>query len=159
MRMKLEIVTEKDNPLRKRKRYWLGAEHPGKETPSRHELLPEVVRKLGTKEELVVIDKIFSERGSAKSAIKVLVYKDKQDILPAMLARQQRKVKAFLEKKEKMKGEQAETPQEEEAAEKGKGDEEPETGSGSQAEPAEEKDEEGGGEEEPVKEDGSKKEE
>ncbi len=99
--MKLEIVSEKDNPLRKRKRYWLLAEHAGKETPNRHELMPEVVKKLGSKDGLTVIDKIFSERGSAKSAVKVLVFKDKKDIPAGMLERQERKVKSYLEKKEK----------------------------------------------------------
>lgn len=130
--MKIEITTEKDNPLRKRKMYWLSAEHPGKETPSRYEILPEVVKKLGAKEDLIVINKIFSERGIAKSAIKVFVYKDKSDILPAMVERQERKVKAFLEKKEKKKEEPAAAPPEEKAPEEGKEGEKPE------GEPAEE---------------------
>jgi len=80
MIMKTEIVSEKENPLMKRKACWLSVEHTGKETPSRNVVLPEVVKKLGSKEELTVIDKIFSERGIAKSRVKVLVYYDKKDM-------------------------------------------------------------------------------
>lgn len=113
--MKLEVVSEKENPLRKRKGYWLSVEHAGKETPSRHELLPQVAKKLGSKEELTIIDKIFSERGNALSRVKVLVYKDKLDIPQGKLARQTRKVKSYLEKKSKKKAEEsapAEKPEE-----------------------------------------------
>lgn len=142
--MKIEILTEKDNPLRNRKRYWLSTEHPGKETPSRYDILPEVVKKLGTKEDLIVIDKIFSERGNAKSAIKVFVYRDKSDILPAMVARQERKVKAFLEKKEKKEEEAAAAIPEEKAPEAGKEGEKPEGEGEAEVEPTDEAAAEGG---------------
>ncbi len=177
--MKIEIVTEKDNPLRKRKCCWLSVEHPGKETPSRYEVLPEVVKKLGAKEELVVIAKIFSERGDAKSAIKVLVYKDKKDILPAMVARQERKVKAHLEKNDKRAEEPAAAPAEEKPvegvaeakpeeapAEEGGAKEEPpaeETAASEEEKPAEEADEkkpeESGEDVEPEKDEETRKDE
>lgn len=98
--MKIEVTSEKENPLRKRKEYWLMADHGGKETPSRHDLLPEVAKALKSKEDLTVIDKIFSERGIAKSRVKVMIYGDKKEVPKEKLERQERKVKKFLEKKQ-----------------------------------------------------------
>lgn len=98
--MKLDVISEKDNSLRKRKEYWLMTDHASKETPSRHVMLPEVARKLGIKEELILIDKIFSERGTAKSRVKVLVYNEKKEVPKEKLERQVRKTNKFLEKKE-----------------------------------------------------------
>ena len=98
--MAIEIISEKDNPLRKRKEYWLLLNHVGKETPSRHDALPEIAKKLGSKEDFTLIDKIFTERGSAKSKIKVMVYSDKKEIPAEKLERHSRKVKSFLEKKQ-----------------------------------------------------------
>ena len=95
-----EVESEKDNPLMKRKQYWLSVEHAGKETPARYELLPEIAKTLKSKPELTLIDKIFSERGGAKSRAKVMVYRDRREIPDAKLERQERKVKSYLEKKE-----------------------------------------------------------
>jgi ribosomal protein S24E len=109
--MKAEIISEKQNPLTHTKVFWVGVEHAGKETPSRHDMFPEVVKKLGSNDELTVIDKIFSERGAARSRVKVLVYREKKEIPKDKLARQERKAKKFLEKRVK-KAEGAEKPAE-----------------------------------------------
>lgn len=122
--MKLEIVSERDNPLMRRREYWLSAEHLGKETPSRHEMLPQIAKKLGSKPELTLTDKIFSERGRAKSRVKVLVYKDKKDIPKEKLERQERKVKSYLEKKAGVKKAE-EKPAEAPAPEGKEGEEKP----------------------------------
>jgi ribosomal protein S24E len=105
--MKLDVISEKDNPLRKRKEYWLLADHAGEGTPPRHSLLPQVAKELGLKEELIVLDKIFSERGKPSSRLKVLVYSDKLEVPREKTERQQRKVKKFLEKKEKAEAQPA----------------------------------------------------
>jgi len=99
--MKTEIISEKDNPLMKRKEYWLMVDHAGKETPNRHDLLPAIAKKLGSKEDLTLLDKIFTERGAAQSRVKVMVYSKKDDFPAGKLARQERKVKKFLEKSAK----------------------------------------------------------
>lgn len=136
--MKLEIISEKDNPLRKRKEYWLSADHADKETPSRHDLLPEVAKKLGSKEELIVLDKIFSERGAAKSRVKVQVYNDKKEVPKEKLERQERKVKEFLEKKEAAKEKPAAAPAEGKAAEEAPAEEKKEEEAPSEEQPSEE---------------------
>jgi ribosomal protein S24E len=98
--MKADIISEKENPLRKRKEYWLMVEHEGKSTPTRHELLPEVAKKLGSKSELTVLDKIFSERGTAKSRVKAQIYSDIKEVPKVKLERQAKKVKKHLDKKQ-----------------------------------------------------------
>ncbi len=145
--MKFDILSEKDNPLLKRKEYRLVAEHPGKETPSRYAIVPEVVKKLGSKEELTVIDKIFSERGSAKSRVKVLIYKDKKDVPKEKLERHEKKVKAYQEKMQGKKSEEKK-PEAKEEAEK-PGEEKKEAPEGQPAEAGEsEEGQESAGEEE-----------
>ena len=99
--MSMDIASQKDNPLLKRKHYWIMVGHEGKETPSRHAILPEVCKKLGTKAEVTVIDKMFSERGVAKTRVGVLVYSDKKDVPREKLLRQEAKVKKHLEKSAK----------------------------------------------------------
>ena len=125
--MKMEILSEKENPLRKRKRFWVSVEHAGKETPSRHELLSQVAKELGSKPELTIIDKIFSERGRPRSSVKALIYKDKKDIPADILASQERKIKSYLENKKNKQAEAA-PPAEEPAGEEKPGEGAPEGG-------------------------------
>jgi ribosomal protein S24E len=99
--MKTEIISHKENHLMKRKDYWLSVEHEGKETPNRHDMLPEVARKLHADEGTVVICKIFSERGRGASRVKVQVYTDAKHIPKGSNDRQDRKVKKLLEKRKK----------------------------------------------------------
>jgi small subunit ribosomal protein S24e len=122
--MKIEVISEKENPLMKRKEYWVMVGHEGKETPSRHGLLPEVAKKLGAKEDVTVLCKVFSERGSAKSRAKIFVYADKKDVPPEKVARQERKAKKFLEKKAAAESAAKEKP--EPAAEEKKEEAQPE---------------------------------
>ena len=125
--MSLDIVSQKDNPLLKRKHYWVMVDHAGKETPSRHAILPDVCKKLGTKAEVTVIDKMFSERGVAKTRVP----KEK-------LLRHERKVKKHLEKN--AKAAPAEAPAEEKPAAEEKAEETPAEEKAEEAEaPAEEK--------------------
>ena len=126
--MKMEILSEKDNPLRKRKRYWISVEHAGKETPSRHDVHLLIAKKLGTKPELTIISKIFSERGNPKSSVKVLIFSDKKDIPLGMNIRHERKVKSFLEKKSKNEAEAASKEEEQSAEEKTDAPQETEAG-------------------------------
>jgi ribosomal protein S24E len=105
--MDIDVISHKENPLMQRKEYWLSVDHDGKETPSRYVLLPEIARKLGCEEGSVVLHKVFSERGLARSRAKVYVYGEKKHIKKEMLERQERKVKKHLEKHKKAGGEES----------------------------------------------------
>ena len=104
--MKIDITSEKENPLMRRKSYWLRVEHAGKQTPNRHELMPAVLKKLGSKPEETVISKIFSQAGVAGSNVKVVVYEEAKAVPAGANDRQERKVKAHLKKKAEKAGEQ-----------------------------------------------------
>ncbi len=95
--MKIEIREEKKNPLMKREEVTIRAEHSGKATPSRKDLIKEVATRLKSKEDLIIIDKIFSARGRCQSDITVLVYRKKDDIPKDKLE----KMKRRLEKRKK----------------------------------------------------------
>jgi ribosomal protein S24E len=105
--MDIEVISQKENPLMQRKEYWLSVDHSGKETPSRYALLPEIASKLHCEEGSVVLHKVFSERGLARSRAKVYVYAEKKHVKKEMLARQERKVKKHLDKQKKASGEAA----------------------------------------------------
>lgn len=105
--MDIDVISQKENPLMQRKEYWLSVDHEGKETPGRYALLPEIARKLGCEEGSVVLHKVFSERGLARSRAKVYVYVEKKHVKKEMLARQERKVKKHLDKHKKAGGEES----------------------------------------------------
>ena len=119
--MKIDIASEKENPLMRRKSYWLRVEHAGRQTPNRHELMPVVLKKLGSGPEETVISKIFSHAGVAVSNVKVVIYNDAKAVPAGAHGRQERKVKAHLKKKAEKAGgqpvEESEPAAEEKAAE------------------------------------------
>lgn len=78
--MKIEVLEQKKNPLLKRDELSIGLEHPGKATPSRKEILPELAKALKSKEELLIIDKIFSVPGRSISKARVLAYSKREEI-------------------------------------------------------------------------------
>ncbi len=124
--MKVEILEQKKNPLLKREEVSVSLEHPGKATPSRKEILPELAKALKSREDLLIIDKIFSVPGKNISEARVLAYKKKDEIPKNKL--------------EKMKGRMA--PRKKAAApapEAPKEGEKPPEGAKEEAAPAEEK--------------------
>ncbi len=96
--MKMEIISEKENPVTGSRRIWLGMDHEGKRTPSRHEIFPEVLKALGTGGDVTLIHKIFSETGASKSRIMVVVYREAKDLPVLLKKRNERKIKKHLEK-------------------------------------------------------------
>ncbi len=108
--MKMEIISEKENPVNGSRRYWLGMEHEGRSTPSRHELFPEVLKALGTGADVTLVHKIFSETGAARSKILAVVYRDRKDLPKGLAERHARKVKKHLEKSGGAKPAEAEKP-------------------------------------------------
>lgn len=128
--MSLEIKSKQENPLLKREKVWVSLEHPGRPTPQRANLLKEISKKLGAKEELVIVDKIFSTKGGAASDIKVFVYKKKEDVPKDKLEKMKRRM-------EKKKKEAAPAPAPEAKSEKPAGGPAEEEAKESEAKPAE----------------------
>jgi len=116
MKMKMEIISEKENPVTGSKRIWLGMVHDGKRTPSRHEIFPEVLKALGTGEDVTLVHKIFSETGAAKSKIMVVVYREAKDLPVLLKKKNERKIKKHLEKSGGAKPAEAAKPAAEEKA-------------------------------------------
>lgn len=77
--MRLEVKKERDTPLLSRKRVTLMAEYDGT-TPSRINVRKEVAKKLGAKENLVVIKHIYTRFGSSKSKIITHVYNNEGEM-------------------------------------------------------------------------------
>jgi len=124
--MDIKIAGEKENSLLKRKEVVAEIAHPGKATPLRKEMISGLAKALKSKEELVIVDKIFTRKGTASCEARVLVYKKKEDIPKEKLERQERRLsrkkKPAKEKPEAKK----EAPKEAEAKkEEGKKEEKP----------------------------------
>lgn len=77
--MKLEIKKQRDTPLLSRKRVTLMAEYDGA-TPSRPDIRKEVAKKVGAKDNLVVIKHIYTRFGSNKAKIIAHVYDNEKDM-------------------------------------------------------------------------------
>jgi len=107
--MKMEILEHKKNPLMKREEVVFSVDHDGKATPSRKDLLKEIAKRLKAKEDLLIIDRIFTSAGDSKSSMKVLVYKKPGDIPKGKLE----KMKARMERKKEPKPEKEEAKPEE----------------------------------------------
>ena len=108
--MKIDIEEHKKNPLMKRDEYVLSIDHSGKPTPSRQELLKEIAKEIKAKEDVIIINKIFSSPGSPVSKARIHAYGKKEDIPADKLAK--------MEKRKKK-----ETPKEEAAPEEPKAEE------------------------------------
>ena len=104
--MKIEIVSQKKNPLMGREDVRVRIIHEGQSTPSRQEILKEVAHSLKTGESHVIIDRIFTLQGENVSEVKVLSYGSKEDV-PAYKAEKMKrrmKIKAEAEKPAAEKG-------------------------------------------------------
>lgn len=132
--MKIQILEQKKNPLLKREEVSVSLEHPGKATPSRKEILPELAKALKSREDLLIIDKIFSVPGKNISEARVLAYKKKDEIPKNKLE----KMKGRMAPKKKAAAPAPEAPKE---------GEKPPEGAKEEAAPAEEKKEEAPAEE------------
>ncbi len=126
--MKIEIKEQKKNPLLKREEVSVSIEHPGKATPSRREILPELAKVLKSNEDLIIIDKIFSVHGMNVSEARLLVYKKKDEIPKEKLE----KMKNRMAEKKK-----AEAPAPAEAAKEGEKPEAPKEGEAKEEKPEE----------------------
>ncbi|MCL2509861.1 MAG: 30S ribosomal protein S24e [Methanomassiliicoccaceae archaeon] len=76
--MKIEITSQKDNPLQKRKEVYFTIDHVGEKTPGRNSVAEEIAKKVKSKRDCVVIDNIESNYGIGKSKGYAKVYESKE---------------------------------------------------------------------------------
>jgi len=80
--MKIEITTQKKNPLQKRTEVYFNIDHVGETTPGRNAVAEDIAKKTKSKRDCVVIDKIESNYGIGKSKGYAKVYDSKEDAMP-----------------------------------------------------------------------------
>lgn len=95
--MKMEIVSQKKNPLVGREDVHFRINHEGQRTPSRQEILKEIARMLKTNDDRIIIDRIFTVQGQAVSDAKVLAYDKKEDVPAYKTDKMKRRMKAKSE--------------------------------------------------------------
>jgi len=98
--MKIEIVSQKKNPLMGREDVHLRINHDGQSTPSRQEILKETAHLLKMNESHIIIDRIFTVQGQAVSNAKVLAYERKEDVPVYKTEKMKRRMKLEKEKPE-----------------------------------------------------------
>jgi len=95
--MDFDVLEEKENVFFARKELQLVIRHPKSATPKKQELVKELSVKYSVPEEHVVVDFLYSKKGTNESVAKVKIYKEKP------------RVKESAKKKEeKPKGEESE---------------------------------------------------
>jgi ribosomal protein S24E len=109
MIMKLSVVSEKDNPLFKRKELQIEVDHDASATPSKAEVQLLVSKEFKKNIENVDIRSIFSDSGVSSSKAKAFLWEEKK--VPDLS-------KAVKEKKPKEEAKPEEKPKEEEKKEK-----------------------------------------
>ena len=99
--MKIEIVSQKKNPLIGREDVEARINHDGQRTPSRQEILKEIAQLLKTKEEHIIIDRIFTVQGQAVSHAKALSYGKVEDVPAYKREKMKRRMKTKGAEEEK----------------------------------------------------------
>jgi len=95
--MKIEIISQKRNPLIPREEAVLKIHHQGQSTPSRQDMLKEVARVLKADENHIIIDRIFTARGQGISEAKALAYEKREDVPAYKIDKMKRRMKAEKE--------------------------------------------------------------
>ena len=83
----MEVLKKTDNKLMGREELKILVSHENKATPKRAEMASELAKKFGIAEELIVVDKMDTGRGSNQSVLSVQIYRDKKSILKQKLAK------------------------------------------------------------------------
>ena len=89
--MEIKIRNKKENVLLKREEIVADIENKGA-TPDRKNVTSELAKALGTTEDLVIVDKIFTERGKSSSSVNALVYKKKEEIPNHKIAKAEKRI-------------------------------------------------------------------
>jgi len=125
--MKMEIISEKKNPAMKRDEHIISVDHSGKATPNRPAIIKDVAKLIKVNDDLIIVDKIISNKGLQSSIAYVLSYKKKDDVPEYKLQKMKKRIAMI--KKEKP-AEAAPAPVEEKPTE---GEEKKEEGAESEA--------------------------
>jgi ribosomal protein S24E len=75
--MEIVVESEKENPFFQRKELKLILKHPLAATPSKAELKKELASRYACDESQVIIDYIFTKKGTCESLAKVKILKEK----------------------------------------------------------------------------------
>jgi len=78
--MDLKILEENENKLLDRKEVKLSVKHDKAATPKKQDVIKELAAKYSSPEENVVLDFIFTKKGTSESVIKAKIYKEKPKI-------------------------------------------------------------------------------
>ncbi len=114
--METKILSKRINPVLNREEVDVQVTHKLQSTPKRADLLKEFSKLLGSKEDLIIIDKMSTSTGKTETLARTLVYKKKEDIPSSKLKRMSKKLPQKAPTQEKPK-EVAETVKPEEKAE------------------------------------------
>ncbi len=95
--MKIEVISQKKNPLVAREEAVVRVHHAGQRTPSRQEMVKEVAHALKADEQNIIIDRIFTLQGETISEAKVLAYEKKEDIPVYKIEKMKRRMKTAKE--------------------------------------------------------------
>jgi len=79
--MKIEITSQKENPLQNRKEVYFTVEHLGEKTPGRNAVAEDIAKKMKSQRDCVVIDSIESVYGIGKSKGYAKVYDSKESAM------------------------------------------------------------------------------
>ena len=90
--MDVKILSEQENALLKRREVVAEVSHPGKATPHRKEMIEWLAKSLKARDELVIVEKVFTSSGTASCQARVLVYQKKEDIPREKLEKQARRL-------------------------------------------------------------------
>jgi ribosomal protein S24E len=95
--MKIEIISQKKNPLVGREEAEVRIHHEGQRTPSRQEVLKEIAHSLKANENHIIIDRIITMQGQAVSVAKILAYDKKEDVPAYKTDKMKRRMKVAKE--------------------------------------------------------------
>ncbi len=97
--MKLEVVSQKKNPLMEREEVLMRIHHADQRTPSRHEVAKAAASHLKTSESLIIVDRIITMQGQTMSQAKILAYEKSESIPAYMLEKMKKRTKGEAEEK------------------------------------------------------------
>lgn len=107
--MDVKILSETEHPLLNRKQVIAEISHPGQATPLRKEMVMALAETLGSPGSLIIVDKIFTHKGSPSCEARALVYAKEDQIPPASREKHQRRLEGKKAGKAEAKEEKKES--------------------------------------------------
>ena len=98
--MDFKILDKKDNPLLKREEATAEITGNNPSTPSRKEIMAEASKSLGVPEDLIIVDRISTERGKKEVEARIFVYKKREDIPKSKIEKMERRISGMVKKTE-----------------------------------------------------------